>query len=316
MKKSAFFALASFILLLSLAACNFPLFGREEPQATPTVMTIETVVAQTVAASITQAPSLVPTQAVPTVLPTLTAGPGQPTLTPYPTYTPYPVQTSVPCDAATFVADVTIPDNTKMSPGQSFTKTWRIQNSGTCTWTTAYKVVFVSGDQMSGTSPFSISKNVAPGQSVDLSVDLVAPSSAGTFTGNWKLQNASGTSFGLSPSNSPFYVKIVVESVAFAVKSADVEAEHTNIEGSCSSPQTFNLMAHITTNGAGKVTYYWVFDDGTTSSTGTLNFTKATTMDTSTTYSTSVDGNHWAAIYIDQPNHQQFPKTTLTLHCD
>jgi hypothetical protein len=298
------------LLILIMPACNFPLFGGSN--ATPTVVTIETVVAQTVEASNT----LVPTLPVSTVPPTITPPPPvQATLTPYPTYTPYPTATTIPCNAAKFGSDVTIPDNTKMSPGQPFTKTWRIINSGSCTWTTAYKIVFVSGNQMSGTSPFAMPKNVEPGQSVDISVNLVAPTTAGTFTGNWKIQNPSGVSFGLGAGNAPFYVTIIVDAPLFAVTSATIEAEHYTIDAACPPGATFHLMAHIKTNGAGKVTYNWKFDDGTSSSTQTLDFTAAGTKDVTTSYSTSVSAQHWAAIYIDQPNHQQFPSTMLTLNC-
>jgi len=45
------------------------------------------------------------------------------------------------CDAASFVRDVTVPDGTKMEPGDDFTKTWRLLNAGTCSWTTAYRLV-------------------------------------------------------------------------------------------------------------------------------------------------------------------------------
>ncbi|NTW09490.1 MAG: hypothetical protein HGA28_07985 [Anaerolineaceae bacterium] len=309
MKTKSLLTLST-ILILALTACNFPLFGGGG--ATPTVVTIETVVALTVEAGGTQ----VPTLPIPTYPSTITPPPPvQATLTPYPTYTPYPTQTTVPCDAAKFGTDVTIPDNTKMSPGQAFTKTWRIFNSGSCTWTTAYKVIFVSGNQMSGTSPFALPKNVEPGQSVDISVNLKAPNSAGTFTGNWKLQNPSGVNFGLGASNAPFYVTIIVDAPLFAVTSALVEAEHTNIEAACPPGATFHLMAPIKTNGAGKVTYYWKFDDGSTTATQTLDFAAAGTKEVTTSYSTSVNGNHWAAIYIDQPNHQLFPSTALKLTC-
>jgi hypothetical protein len=310
MKNRALFILVSCAILLSLVGCNFPLFGG--PQPTPTIVTIETVVAQTVEASYT----LVPTLPISTIPPTITPPPAiQPTLTPYPTYTPYPTQTAIPCDAATFGSDVTIPDGTKMSPGQSFTKTWRIYNSGSCTWTTAYKVVFVSGNQMSATSPFALPKNVAPGQYVDISIAMKAPTSAGNFTSNWMLQNESGNKFGLGASNSPFYVKIVVEAPLFAVTKVTVEAEHYTADAACPPGASFHLMGHITTNGAGTVTYYWKFDNGTTSSTKTLDFSAAGTKDVTTTYDTDVDGSHSAAIYIDKPNHQLFTGTELTLNC-
>jgi hypothetical protein len=94
-----------------------------------------------------------------------------------------------------------------------------------------------------------------------------------------------------------------------------VEAEHTNIETACPPGATFNLMAPIKTNGAGKVTYYWKFDDGSTTATQTLDFAAAGTKEVTTSYSTSVNGNHSAAIYIDQPNRQLFPSTALKLTC-
>lgn len=111
---------------------------------------------------------------------------------------------AVGCDNSVFVSDVTIPDGTNMTPGQSFTKTWKLQNTGTCPWTTSYKVTFLSGNQMSGVaSPITV--DVAPGSSADISVAMVAPATAGDAVGYWKLSNASNTQFGTS-----FYVQIKV----------------------------------------------------------------------------------------------------------
>jgi hypothetical protein len=112
-------------------------------------------------------------------------------------------------DLAAFVSDVTIPDNTYMSPSQAYTKTWRLKNAGTCTWTTGYALVFDSGNIMSGPTSQNLAGNVAPGATVDLSVNLIAPGSNGTHRGNWKLRNDKGTIFGLGGAG-PFYVQIVV----------------------------------------------------------------------------------------------------------
>ena len=60
-------------------------------------------------------------------------------------------------DEAVFVADMTIPDDTKLSAGEAFTKTWKLRNSGTCTWNEFYSLEFVSGDQMS--SPLTVPLN-------------------------------------------------------------------------------------------------------------------------------------------------------------
>jgi hypothetical protein len=114
-------------------------------------------------------------------------------------------------DQATFISDVTIPDKTHIEAGKSFEKTWRLKNSGTCTWTTSYAMVFASGSQMGGSAVVALPKSVSPNGTVDLKVTLTAPNANGTYTGNWKLRNASGVIFGLgTKADQPFWVQIVV----------------------------------------------------------------------------------------------------------
>ncbi len=133
------------------------------------------------------------------------------TTTPTTAYTPTVTPTQLPCLMAKFVADVTIPDGTEMQPGQTFTKTWRLQNVGSCPWTQGFGVVFDSGDAMGAPSFTPISSvPVQPGQMVDVSVDLQAPQDAGTYRGNFKLRSADGQIFGLGEKHKPFYVEIVV----------------------------------------------------------------------------------------------------------
>jgi len=124
-----------------------------------------------------------------------------------------PTDTPVPsaCDKATFVTDVTILDGTLFAPNAPFTKTWRLKNTGTCTWTTSYKLVFQSGDQMSGPASVNLSTSVAPDQTVDISVNLTSPNTAGKYRGYWMLSNTNGALFGIGAnSNSPFWVEINV----------------------------------------------------------------------------------------------------------
>ena len=114
------------------------------------------------------------------------------------------------CDRATYVSDVTVPDGTTFAPNAPFTKTWRLQNTGTCTWTTAYSLVFVSGDRMGGVATL-IPQTVVPGQTADVGINFTAPSQAGSYRGYWQLMNASGGVFGIgSTANQPFYVDIKV----------------------------------------------------------------------------------------------------------
>lgn len=177
---------------LTLSACNLP----SNAPATPDLAS--TTIAQTVQAALTSsAPTVtntVPAPAITTVAP--------PTVAPPPTRV-VPTATST-CDIAQFITDVTIPDGTVLTPGQAFTKTWRIKNVGTCSWTPSYAVVFSSGNSMNGPATQALTGNVNPGQTVDISINLTAPSTPGDYTGYWKLRNAAGVLF------TQFYVQMKV----------------------------------------------------------------------------------------------------------
>jgi hypothetical protein len=115
------------------------------------------------------------------------------------------------CDHVQFTSDLTAPDGSSFAPGAAFTKTWRLKNIGTCTWYTSYNLVFAGGDQMGGPSSVALPVEVAPGQTVDLSVNLTAPSTNGHYKGLWKIANATGVQFGVGTSASdPFWVDINV----------------------------------------------------------------------------------------------------------
>jgi hypothetical protein len=115
---------------------------------------------------------------------------------------------------AKFVRDVTIPDGTDMDPGEEFTKTWRLQNSGSCTWTDDFAIVFYDGDQLSEDDTINLDERVAPGENADISVDMVAPFAPGEYRSEWRLADESGVEFGLGNSaKSPFWVEIDVGEV-------------------------------------------------------------------------------------------------------
>jgi hypothetical protein len=135
---------------------------------------------------------------------------------PQPASTPTLPSTSTPTPApactnqAKFIADITIPDNTNLAPGAAFTKTWRLQNSGTCAWDENYKIVFVGGAPLSNPTPQSVPGIVAPGATVDLSLDLVAPGAPGTYKSDYQLRSPQNEHFGVGSGSVPFYVQIVV----------------------------------------------------------------------------------------------------------
>ena len=207
MKK--FMVLLSILTVIALSGCNMPgrAIGPTGIEVTSAFQTVQAQLTQVLA----QTPSSQPLDATPiatveNVSISSTSG---------------PTQTSPPeslCDQAAAAhpkIDITVEDDTEMVPGEAFVKTWRVVNVGTCTWTPDYAIVFFSGEQMEAPSSQLLNVYVAPEQSVDISVDMVAPSNAGAYQGNWKIRNADGLLFGIGPNGeSPFWVRIKVIEIA------------------------------------------------------------------------------------------------------
>lgn len=181
----------SLVLVLMLAAC-----GPAKPAPTPTtsVEQIYTAAVQTFQAQQATQLALTP----PTSTPSPTLVPTLPPVSPIAT-----LSFSIPtvggvtggCDSATYVADVTVPDGTIMAAGQAFDKTWKIQNAGSCTWSTSYTIAFVGGNQMGGAAT-AVKVPVPPGNQTQMTVSLKAPTAAGSYTGQWRMLNAGGAAFG------------------------------------------------------------------------------------------------------------------------
>lgn len=203
---------STFLLLIGmiLSGCNLPAQG----ETTPTLNVTQAY--QTVEARLTEAIALTPRVSA-TASPQATNAPLQAspsatqlqeTVTPSVTSPP-----SATCNQAMpgVPIDVTIPDDTQLRPGESFTKTWRLQNVGTCPWTSDYSLVWFSGERLEAPLEVPITGTVAYGGSVDLSVDMRSPDNQGTFQSNWKLRDPSGALFGIGPNfDSAFWVRIVV----------------------------------------------------------------------------------------------------------
>lgn len=216
-------------VVLALVAClpitmlAMPLL-RSDRTATPnTFATVQAMVTQTVAAQTQYAPTQTPLP--PTAIPTYTAIPA--------TNTPLPTATAITyCDWVSFVKDVTIPDGSVLDPNETFTKTWRLKNRGTCTWTPDYVLVFTSGDRMGDTTAVRLPSYVGPGQTVDISVPLTAPKEKGKYVGYWMLRNPSGVLFGYGDkANQPFYVDIRVK---------ETDLPHGTVTGEICYPSEFN----------------------------------------------------------------------------
>lgn len=202
----------SLLLALALGACG---------RSTPTAM-----VATPTQSSDQMATGFFQTLNAPSPTSTASQTPSGPTDTPVPSATPTGAATVAPTTAplpqpptgsggctlqASFVKDVTVPDGTKIAAGQKFTKTWQLKNSGTCTWTTDYKVVFYSGAQLGAPNSQTLGTQVAPGGTVSISIRMIAPTSNGSYKGEWLLSDPSGITFGTELSGIvPFWVQIVV----------------------------------------------------------------------------------------------------------
>jgi len=153
----------------------------------------------------TPSPTLVPPTAVPTlVLPTNTPIKNHPSGLWKNPNAPIRVDYSL-CDNSAYIEDITIPDGTILAPGETFVKTWTLENTGFCMWKDSYKLKFFDGASMSGLDT-EIGKVVASGRQAKVSIELTAPNLEGTYTGYWIMANKYDYPFG-----TPFFVQIVVK---------------------------------------------------------------------------------------------------------
>lgn len=188
------------VLTLTVLASLIYACGPTAPvEPTFSVSAIHTFAAETVIAEFTQTARAVPPTSAATVTEAATAtveGTTQPTTTAVPTNRPFETTpTDVICDDAKWVDDVTVPDGTQMSPGQDFVKTWKIRNTGSCTWGTGYAPIFAFGEKMGGIAE-PMTGAVAPGEEVEISVRFKAPSNTGEFASTWRMANASNFPYG------------------------------------------------------------------------------------------------------------------------
>ena len=202
MKQKAIYALLAGILLLS--AC-----GGNDTEAMPTVdpVLVQTQAVETFSAALTQTALAAPTQtpfSTPATLPTFA-----PVTTTVVNTLPAPAQPTIPptvsCYQLRYISDVSIPDNTKMAPGQTFTKTWKVKNIGSCAWDAGFKFAFTGGEAMTGAT-YTLPSSVASNVEIEISIAMTAPTNkTGNLRGNWRMSTTGGQYFG-----DEVYVLIVV----------------------------------------------------------------------------------------------------------
>jgi len=235
-------------------------------------------------------------------------------------------------ERALYVADVTIPDGTDFSPGTAFTKTWRLKNSGASTWTTAYTLAFISGEKMGGPDKVNLPSTVQPGATVDISVDLVAPSTTGTFRGYWKIINAAGKFV-----DDPVYVEIDViqagaatqpvgtitatlPSSAVTLTNVSMAVDSNSFTGACSSAHTFTFTGRFTLNQPASVTYK--LEAGSDTPGFTFNLPAAQTNSFSAgaqaltfTFEFSQTVSGWISLHITSPIDVTSNQASFNLTC-
>jgi hypothetical protein len=207
------------LVAILIAGCGSANPPTGEP--TPDVAAIRTSAANTVvsqftltAAAFTPTPQAVPTQTSATTGATagVTAGATTGATNTAATGQPQAQVTNAQgtsfalCDNLEYVADVTVPDGTTMSPGQDFLKTWRVKNAGSCSWGDGYELVYADyQDEMNGQAQ-PLTQVVQPGQEIEISVQFTAPDAIGEYLSAWQMSNPAGVTF-----PEAVFVKIIVQ---------------------------------------------------------------------------------------------------------
>lgn len=303
----------TFALLISIAllasACGS---SQESAIATSVVQTVQAGESRTQIANL---PTLTPE--VPSLETTLT-----PAITPTSEATLVSAPADPNCAKASLVSE-NPPDQTILTPGQYFWKTWTLQNTGTCTWTTAYQLVFWNGDRLGSSISYALPDDVAPGETKDITIYLQAPDTAGSFTGFWRIKTPWESNFGVGQYDTSISTSIVVGSITPASRRTEtvfgVTSVTYTIDRACGAANTFyTITAHITSNGPVQANFMWMQSDGNNDEQNPLNFTEAATKDVRREWSQhkeSSTNERWIQVIVTEPTYQEFEKVDLPEFC-
>jgi uncharacterized protein YkwD len=203
---------AFILLLMMVSAC-----GTAAPAETSVPPTAETLVVPITGATATeQVAATEPPIATSTIPPEFT-----PTSEP-----PLPTNSPDCTNSASFVTDVTIPDNSEMAGDTGFVKIWRVVNTGTCIWTSDYTVTYYTSERMS--SPASVPLTLTyPGQTADISMPLIAPNVTGIHKGYFVIRNPAGLIMKINSDSRLWVIISVKNTVVATAASALVSATAT-----------------------------------------------------------------------------------------
>jgi len=238
------FLVISLFLVLIASACA--------PQAP--VETVTPTLTETQAATATEAPTATETPPV------------QASVTPIP-----PTNSPNCTNSASFVADVTVPDNSNISPGQNFTKTWRVKNTGSCIWGPDYVLTHYSEEQMGPPSSVPLSVTF-PDQTVDISVDLTASTAKGSHKGYFVIKNPAGLIMKIDKDSRLWVVINVASEVAAAAgASATTGSGSTPVTGASATPGSGSVPATGSSAGPGFANVTCAYSANSANVTETIN---------------------------------------------
>jgi uncharacterized protein YkwD len=254
------------LMAFTLSACG----GQTATETAPPIET-ETQVATEPAAStevpvITETPAT-PSGGTPATETSATPPTGTPTLG-----TPVPTNPPDCTNSASFVTDVSIPDNTSVAGGTNFTKTWRISNNGTCVWGPDYTLVHYSDDAMG--APPSVPLPVTyPGQTADISINLVAPNTTGTHRGNFVIENPAGLIMNVGDDSRLWVIiNVTVTSASTAAATATGATNVTpTVAGSSVTATSTGAASNPTASSSGSNTATCLFSIDRSKLTETIN---------------------------------------------
>lgn len=160
---------------------------------------------QTVAARLTLTSASAPDTPTPTITPDRTGTPiftltqqrngtTTPTLTTTPFSTPPTGGGETGCDSL-WVGTVGLENFAEVPAGSQFTKTWVLRNTGICTWSTSFQIAYGWGEHMEGQNTY-LPIQVEPGEEVEASVLLTAPTTPGQYGAYWRLRTDGQIFFG------------------------------------------------------------------------------------------------------------------------
>ena len=297
------------VLMLFVSACG----SSAEQDAT-----ISTAVAQTVQAgqSLTEVavlPSSTPRATLPVETPAATAA----TPTTAPTLSSAPPDPN--CAKASLVSE-NPPDGVLIKPGEYFWKTWTLKNTGTCTWTPAYSLVFWSGDLMGGLTSYPLDDDIAPNEQKEISIYLKAPDTEGTFTGYWRLKSPWNANFGVGPSDEPFYVQIATSADAepeYGVASVEYFLERDPL-GGCPTNVRYLLHVTVTSNGPLELKYAWRQSDGNNTHEFRMEFEEAGSKTVTREWMIGKGDSpnaRWIEFVITSPEYREYGKQEILNLC-